>query len=111
MVGNDQKIYELGTNRRTRNKKKYSERNQRKNSKGSGGRMERRIGELPRDIQKIQKRNERGGLQRKSRVNGVVESENKQFKSRRALLAEKQGDVCGMQLEEGNTRTLHTALP
>ena len=43
------------------------------------------------------KRNERGGLQRKSRVNGVVESENKQLKSRRALLAEKQGDMFGMQ--------------
>ena len=40
-------------------------------------------------IQKIQERNERGGLQRKSRVNGVVESENKQLKSRRELLAEK----------------------
>ena len=53
--------------------------------------------ELLRDIQKIQKRNERGGLQGMSRVNGVVESENKQFKSRRALLADKQGDVCGMQ--------------
>ena len=34
--------------------------------------------ELLRDIQKIPKRNERGGIQRKSRVNGVVESENKQ---------------------------------
>ena len=61
--------------------------------------MERRTGEeeLLKDIQKIQKRNERGGLQRKSRVNGVVESQNKQLKSRRELLAEKQGDVCGMQ--------------
>ena len=39
-------------------------------------------------------RNERGGLQWKSRVNGVVESENKQLKSRRELLAEKQGGVC-----------------
>ena len=39
------KIYEIGTNRRTRNKRKDSERNQRKNSKGSGGRMERRTGE------------------------------------------------------------------
>ena len=62
-----------------------------------GRRMERRTGEeeLLRDIQK--KKNERGGLQRKSRVNGVVESENKQLKSRRELLAEKQGCVCGMQ--------------
>ena len=59
--------------------------------------MERRIGEeeLLRDIEKIKKK--RGGLQRKSRVNGVVESENKQPKSRRELLAEKQGCVCGMQ--------------
>ena len=39
----------------------------------------------------IQKRNERGGLQLKSRVNGVVESENKLLKSRGALLAEKTG--------------------
>ena len=39
------KIYELGTNRRTKNKRKDSERNQWKNSKGSGGRMERRTGE------------------------------------------------------------------
>ena len=31
-----------------------------------------------------------------SLVNGVVESENKQPKSRRELLAEKQGCVCGM---------------
>ena len=31
------------------------------------------------------------------RVNGVVESENKRLKSRRELLAEKQGGVCGMQ--------------
>ena len=46
---------------------------------------------------RFKKRNERGGLQRKSRVNGVVESENKQPKSRRELLAEKQGCVCGMQ--------------
>ena len=45
MVGNQQKIHELGTNRRTRNKRKDSERNQRENSKGSGGRMERRTGE------------------------------------------------------------------
>ena len=51
MVGNHQKIHELGINRRTRNKRKNSERNQRKNSKGSGGRMERRTGEeLLRDI-------------------------------------------------------------
>ena len=51
MVGNHLKIYELGTNRRTRNKRKHSERNQRKNSKGSEGRMERRAGEeLLRDI-------------------------------------------------------------
>ena len=35
--------------------------------------MERRNGEeLLRNIQKVQKRNERGGLQRKSRVNGVL---------------------------------------
>ena len=61
--------------------------------------MEIRTGEeeLLRDVQKIQKRNERGGLQRKSRVNGVLESENKQLKSRRELLAEKKGDECGMQ--------------
>ena len=45
MVGNYQKIYELNTNRRTRNKRKNSDRNQRKSSKGSGGRMERRTGE------------------------------------------------------------------
>ena len=44
-----------------------------------------------------QKRNERGVLQQKSRVNGVVESENKQPKSRKELLAKKQGDMCGMQ--------------
>ena len=52
MVGNHQKIHELGTNRRTRNKRKGVERNQRENSKGSGGRMERRTGkeELLRDI-------------------------------------------------------------
>ena len=52
MVGNHQKIYELGTNRRTRNKRTYSEIKQRKNSKGSGGRMEIRTGEeeLLRDI-------------------------------------------------------------
>ena len=37
MVGNHQKIYELGTNRKTRNKRKESEKNQWKNSKGSGG--------------------------------------------------------------------------
>ena len=55
--------------------------------------MERRTGEekLLRDIQKIQKINERGGLQRKSRVNGVVDSKIKQLTSRRELLAEKQG--------------------
>ena len=45
MVGIHQKIHELGTKRRTRNKKKDSERNQRKDSLGSGGRMERRNGE------------------------------------------------------------------
>ena len=45
MVGNHQKIYELGTYRRTRNKRKDSERNQRKNCKGSGRRMEMRTGE------------------------------------------------------------------
>ena len=45
MVGNHQEIHELGTNRRTRNKRKDSKRNQRKDSKGSGGRMERRTGE------------------------------------------------------------------
>ena len=50
-----------------------------------------------RRFKKKKKRNERGGYQRKSRVNGVVESENKQIKSRRELLAEKQGGVCGMQ--------------
>ena len=79
MVENHQKIHELGTNRRTRNKREDGERNQRENSKGSGGRMERRTGkeEFLRDIYKIPKRNERGGLERKSRVNGVVESENK----------------------------------
>ena len=43
------------------------------------------------------KKIERGGLQRKSRVNGVAESENKLLKSRRSLLAKKKGDVCGMQ--------------
>ena len=61
--------------------------------------MERRTGEeeLLRDKYKIQKRNERVGLQRKSRANGVVESENKQIKSRRELLAAKQRDMCGMQ--------------
>ena len=32
-----------------------------------------------------------------SRVNGVVESENKPLKSRRELLVEKQRDMCGMQ--------------
>ena len=106
-------IHELGTNRRTRNKSKDSERNQRKDSKSSGGRMERRTGEkeLLRDLETIQKINERGGLQRKSRINGVVESENNQPKSWRELLAEKQEGVCGMQWGEGNTRTLHTALP
>ena len=46
--------------------------------------------ELLRDIWKIQKRNKRGGLQRKSRVNCVVESETKQLKSRRNLLAKKK---------------------
>ena len=58
MVGNHQKIHELGTNKRTRNKRKDSERNQREDRKGSGGRMERRIGEeeLLRDIKKIQKK-------------------------------------------------------
>ena len=58
MVGNHLEIYELGTNRRTRNKRKYSERNQWKNNKGSGGRMERRIGEeeLLRDITQIYRR-------------------------------------------------------
>ena len=73
--------------------------NHRKNNKSSGGRMERRTREeeLLRDIYKIQNRNERGGLQRKSIVNGVVESENKQPKSRRELLVKKQGDMCGMQ--------------
>ena len=81
----------MGTNRRTRNKRKVSEINQRKNSKGSGGRTGEK--ELLRDIMKIQKRNERGGLQRKSRVNCVVESENKQLKSRREFLAKKQGDM------------------
>ena len=52
MVGSNQKIHELGTNRRTINKRKDSERNQREDSKGSGGRMERRTGkeELLRDI-------------------------------------------------------------
>ena len=52
MVRNHQKIRELGTNRRTRNKRKDSERNQSKDSKGSGGRMERSTGEkeLLRDI-------------------------------------------------------------
>ena len=40
---------------------------------------------------------EEAGLQRKSRVNGVVESENKHHKYRRELLAKKQGDICGMQ--------------
>ena len=45
MVGNHQIIIELGTNRRTRNRRKDSERNQRENSKGSGGRMERRTEE------------------------------------------------------------------
>ena len=43
MVGNHQKIHELGTNRRTRNKRKYSEINQREDSKGSEGRMERKL--------------------------------------------------------------------
>ena len=42
MVGDHQKIHELGTNRRMRNKRKDSERNQREDSKGIGGRMERR---------------------------------------------------------------------
>ena len=94
MVGNHQKIYELGTNRRTRNKRKHT-----KEIRGKIAKVveEEWREELLRDIQKIQKRNERGGLQQKSRVNGVVESENKQRKSRRELLAEKQGDMCGMQ--------------
>ena len=35
MVGNQEKIYELGTNRRTINKRKDNERNKMKNSKGS----------------------------------------------------------------------------
>ena len=68
-------------------KESTEKKNQRKNSKGNGGRMERIF----------KKRNERGGLQRKSRVNGVVESENKWLKSRRELLVKKQGDMCGMQ--------------
>ena len=52
MVENHQKIHELGTNRRTRNKREDGERNQRENNKGSGGRMERRTGkeEFLRDI-------------------------------------------------------------
>ena len=45
MVGNHQEIYELSTNRRTKNKRKNSKRNQRKNSKGGEGRMDRRTGE------------------------------------------------------------------
>ena len=44
MVGNHQKIHELSTNRRTINKRNDGERNQRENSKGSGGGMERRTG-------------------------------------------------------------------
>ena len=44
-MGNHKKIHELGTNIRTRNKRKDSEINQREDSKGSGGRMERRTGE------------------------------------------------------------------
>ena len=43
------------------------------------------------------KKKKKGGILWKSRVNGVVESENKRLKSRRELLAEKQGGVCGMQ--------------
>ena len=39
------KYIDWGTNRRTRNKRKDSERNQKENSKGSGGRMESRTGE------------------------------------------------------------------
>ena len=87
MVETLQKIYELGTNRRTRIKRKDSERNRRKNEEDSRGRMKRKTGEeeLLKDILKIQKRKERGGLQWKSRVNGVVETENKQPKSRREL--------------------------
>ena len=51
MVRNHQKIHELGTNRRMKNKRKDRKRNRRKDSKGSGGRMERRNGEeLLRDI-------------------------------------------------------------
>ena len=47
-----QKIHVLGTNRRTINKRKDIEKDQRKTSKGSGGRVERRNGEeeLLRDI-------------------------------------------------------------
>ena len=45
MVGNHQKIHDLGTNIRTRNKRKDRDKNQREDSKGSGGRMERRAGE------------------------------------------------------------------
>ena len=102
--GNHQKIYELSTNRITRNKRRYSERNQRKNSKGSGGRMERRTGEeLLRDIHKIQKINERGGIQRKSRVNGVVESENKQLKSRREHSWQRNREMCVGCSEERET--------
>ena len=52
MMENHQKIHELGTNRRTRNKRKDSKRNKRKDSKGSRRGMERRTGEeeLLRDI-------------------------------------------------------------
>ena len=71
------KIHELSSNRRTGNKRKDSERNQRKNSNGNWERVERRTGEVFRDIEKIQKWNEWGGLQRKSKVNGEVVSENK----------------------------------
>ena len=51
MVEKHQKIHELGTNRRTRYKRKDSKRNQRKDSKG-GGRRIKRTGEeeLLRDI-------------------------------------------------------------
>ena len=52
---------------------------------------------LLRIYRRFKKRNERGGLQQKFRVIGVVESENKQLKPRRELLAEKQGGVCGIQ--------------
>ena len=84
MVGNHRKIYELGTNRRTRNKRMDSERNQRKKSKGSGGRMEREELEkknslwIYRRFKKEMKDEDHSGSL--ARVNGVVESENKQLK-------------------------------